>query len=140
MNLFILYLPFYEWFPVLHVGWLVTVQVRVLEFLFNEVACGRKKIIVAHVNGTHWKKAYAVMIVANTVQILDALMIVVNVGKKLKMKIMGKEINDECSKCGNILECELFRQGHGIKQERENIAKMIACQMKHRQKREEKHD
>lgn len=25
----------------------------------------------------------------------------------------------------------LFRQGHGIKQERENIAKMIACQMKH---------
>nr|DAG54936.1 MAG TPA: hypothetical protein [Caudoviricetes sp.] len=34
MNLFILYLPFYEWFPVLHVGWLVTVQVRVLEFLF----------------------------------------------------------------------------------------------------------
>lgn len=80
------------------------------------------------------------MIVANTVQILDALMIVVNVGKKLKMKIMGKEINDECSKCGNILECELFRQGHGIKQERENIAKMIACQMKHRQKREEKHD
>jgi hypothetical protein len=56
------------------------------------------------------------------------------------MKVFGKEINDECSKCGNILECELFRQGHGIKQERENIAKMIACQMKHREKREEKHD
>ena len=28
------------------------------------------------------------------------------------MKVFGKEINDECSKCGNILECELFRQGH----------------------------
>lgn len=56
------------------------------------------------------------------------------------MQIAGKEIKDECSHCGNILECELFRQGHGIKQERENIAKMIACQMKHRQKREEKHD
>ena len=60
------------------------------------------------------------MVKANIVQISDAWMIVANVGKKLKMKIMGKEINDECSKCGNILECELFRQGHGIKQEREN--------------------
>lgn len=47
------------------------------------------------------------------------------------MQIVGKEIKDECSKCGNILECALFRQGHGIKQERENIAKMIECQMKH---------
>lgn len=53
------------------------------------------------------------------------------------MKVFGKEIKDECSKCGQILECELFRQGHGIKQERENITKMIACQMRHRQKREE---
>lgn len=44
------------------------------------------------------------------------------------MQIAGKEIKDECSRCGNILECELFRQGHGIKQERENIAKMIECQ------------
>lgn len=56
------------------------------------------------------------------------------------MKVFGKEIKDECSKCGQILECELFRQGHGIKQERESITKMIACQMRHRQKREEKHD
>jgi hypothetical protein len=56
--------------------------------------------------------------------------------KEKKMEICGKEIKDECSHCGNILECELFRQGHGIKQERENIAKMIACQMKHRERRE----
>lgn len=76
------------------------------------------------------------MVTVNIAQILDVLMIAVNVGKKLKMKIMGKEINDECSKCGNILECELFRQGHGIKQERENVAKMIECQMKHREDRE----
>lgn len=76
------------------------------------------------------------MAIVSIEQILDALMIVANVGKKSKMKIMGKEINDECSKCGNILECELFRQGHGIKQERENIAKMIECQMKHREGRE----
>ena len=52
------------------------------------------------------------------------------------MQIAGKEIKDECYKCGNILECELFRQGHGIKQERENVAKMIECQMKHREERE----
>lgn len=81
-------------------------------------------------------KASVAMAIVSIEQILDALMIVANVGKKSKMKIMGKEINDECSKCGNILECELFRQGHGIKQERENIAKMIECQMKHREGRE----
>lgn len=53
------------------------------------------------------------------------------------IEVCGKEIKDECSRCGQILECELFRQGHGIKQERENITKMIACQMRHRQKMEE---
>lgn len=53
------------------------------------------------------------------------------------IEVCWKEIKDECSSCGQILECELFRQGHGIKQERENITKMIACQMRHRQKREE---
>lgn len=52
------------------------------------------------------------------------------------MQIAGKEIKDECSKCGEILMCELFRQGHGIKCERENVAKMIECQMNHREKRE----
>ncbi len=51
------------------------------------------------------------------------------------MKIFGKEITDECQHCGNILECELFRQGHGIRQERQNIAKMLSCQMKHEEKR-----
>ena len=55
-------------------------------------------------------------------------------GKK-RMKIFGKEITDECQNCGNVLECELFRQGHGIKQERSNIAKMLSCQMKHEEKR-----
>nr|DAH28940.1 MAG TPA: hypothetical protein [Caudoviricetes sp.] len=34
------------WFPVLHVGWLVTVQVRVLEFLFREVDYGRKRLLL----------------------------------------------------------------------------------------------
>lgn len=76
------------------------------------------------------------MVTVSIGQISDAWMTAVNVGKKLKMKIMGKEIKDECSKCGNILECELFRQGHGIRQERENIVKMIECQMKHREERE----
>nr|DAQ88996.1 MAG TPA: hypothetical protein [Caudoviricetes sp.] len=32
------------WFPVLHVGWLVAVQVRVLEFLFKDVTYGRKML------------------------------------------------------------------------------------------------
>lgn len=94
-----------------------------------------KKIIVVNANGMRWKKAYAVMVTVSIGQTLDAWMIVVNVGKKLKMKIMGKEIKDECSKCGNILECELFRQGHGIKCERCNIAEMLKCQMKHKEGR-----
>jgi hypothetical protein len=51
------------------------------------------------------------------------------------MKVFGKEIKDECSRCGNILECELFRQGHGIKCERCNIAEMLKCQMKHKEGR-----
>lgn len=52
------------------------------------------------------------------------------------MQVAGKEIKDECSRCSRILECELFRQGHGIKCDRQNIAKMIECQMKHREVRE----
>ena len=40
-----------------------------------------KKIIVVNANGTHWKKASAVMATVNIVQILDALMTVVNVGR-----------------------------------------------------------
>ena len=50
------------------------------------------------------------------------------------MRIFGKEITDECSKCGNVLECELFRQGHGIKQERTNVREMVECQMEHKDK------
>lgn len=53
------------------------------------------------------------------------------------MRIAGKEINDECVNCGEILECKLFKQGHGIKQERTNVAQMFSCQMKHREKRNE---
>lgn len=51
------------------------------------------------------------------------------------MKIAGREIKDECQHCGEILQCELFRKGHGIKCERENITEMIKCQMEHREKR-----
>ena len=51
------------------------------------------------------------------------------------MRIAGKEINDECVHCGEILECEHFNQGHGIRQERMNVVQMIKCQMKHREKR-----
>lgn len=54
------------------------------------------------------------------------------------MRIAGKEINDECQYCGEILQCELSRRGHGIKCIRENITEMIGCQMNHREKREHK--
>lgn len=53
-------------------------------FLFLVVTLW-KKIIVSHANGTHWKKASAVMVKANIVQISDAWMTVVNVGRVLKM-------------------------------------------------------
>lgn len=47
------------------------------------------------------------------------------------MKIAGKEIKDECQYCGEILQCELFRQGHGIRQGRSRISEMVRCQIKH---------
>lgn len=53
------------------------------------------------------------------------------------MRIAGKEINDECVNCGEILECELFKQGPGIRQERMNVVQMIKCQMKHKERRNE---
>lgn len=54
------------------------------------------------------------------------------------MRIANREITDECTHCGNILQCELFRQGHGIHTERTNVLQMIKCQMKHREKRDSK--
>lgn len=51
------------------------------------------------------------------------------------MKIGAKEIKDECQYCGQILTCELCRQGHGIGQERENISQMFWCQMRHEERR-----
>lgn len=51
------------------------------------------------------------------------------------MLVAGKEIKDECQYCENILECELFKQGHGIKQKRDNVGEMFSCQMKHYEKR-----
>ena len=46
----------------------------------------KKKIIVVHANGMHWKKAFAVMATVNIARILDYLMIAVNVGRVLKMR------------------------------------------------------
>lgn len=51
------------------------------------------------------------------------------------MKVAGKEIKDECQYCGEILQCMLFRQGHGIQQKRTNIAEMVRCQIKHMEMR-----
>ena len=41
----------------------------------------KKNIIVVHANGTQHMKAFAVMVKVNIVQILDALMIAVDVGR-----------------------------------------------------------
>ena len=54
------------------------------------------------------------------------------------MQIFGKEIKDECSKCGEVLQCELFLQGHGIKRNRVNVTEMVSCQMKHQKSRLDK--
>jgi hypothetical protein len=54
------------------------------------------------------------------------------------MQIFGKEIKDECSKCGEVLQCELFLKGHGIKRDRENVTEMVSCQMKHQKSRLDK--
>lgn len=51
------------------------------------------------------------------------------------MIISGKDITDECQHCGEVLDCDLFKQGHGIKQERNNISAMLRCQMEHKEKR-----
>lgn len=49
------------------------------------------------------------------------------------MRIGGKEITGECSKCAGVLECELFRQGHGINTPRTNISEMFKCQLRHKE-------
>ena len=51
------------------------------------------------------------------------------------MRLAGKEIKDECEKCGEILVCELTRQGHGIGQPHTNMSKMYQCQIRHKEKR-----
>lgn len=52
------------------------------------------------------------------------------------MKVGNKEINDECQYCGEMLTCELFREGHGIARARTNVASMVGCQIEHMRKRE----
>lgn len=56
------------------------------------------------------------------------------------MRIAGKEINDECVYCGEILQCVLFLQGHGIGCNRENVTEMLRCQIEHTEERRLKND
>lgn len=51
------------------------------------------------------------------------------------IKLGGKEIKDECELCGEILVCELTRDGHGIQRERSRMTEMLKCQMEHECKR-----
>lgn len=45
-----------------------------------------------------------------------------------------RDVKDECSKCERLLECELCKEGHGIRQERRNVVEMVRCQFKHMEK------
>lgn len=60
--------------------------------------------------------------------------------KEIIMKICGKEIRDECKNCGDVLECELCRQGHGIGRERSNVMEMLKCQFSHAEMKEKSND
>lgn len=51
------------------------------------------------------------------------------------MKISIKEIADECQHCGDILVCQLCREGHGINRERINVTQMVTCQIEHKNRR-----
>ena len=39
---------------------------------------------------------------------------------------------DLCDKCPDTFGCELKLDGHGYKRERKNVAKLVECQMDHR--------
>lgn len=54
------------------------------------------------------------------------------------LRIAGRDISDECEYCGEILQCELFRQGHGIGRKRENITEMLRCQIERYEERRTK--
>lgn len=45
------------------------------------------------------------------------------------------EVKDECSMCGELLQCQLCREGHGIGCERNNVSDMVKCQFEHSLKR-----
>lgn len=50
------------------------------------------------------------------------------------VKLGNKEIDDECARCGDILTCELCKDGHGVLRERSRITEMIECQYEHEAK------
>lgn len=54
------------------------------------------------------------------------------------MKLGNKEIKDECSRCGEVLTCQLCADGHGIRRERSRVAELVNCQLEHMKKREKK--
>ena len=56
-------------------------------------------------------------------------------GESVAMLVYGKQITDECQYCGDVLQCELFKDGHGIHRERNRIPQMVDCQIGHRHDR-----
>lgn len=72
---------------------------------FLILGVSRKKIVVVNANGTHWKKAYAVMVTVSIGQISDCWMIVVNVGRVLKMTKQEAK-NPPTLAVGSVNHCE----------------------------------
>lgn len=54
----------------------------------------------------------------------------------MSQKIGNKVINDECALCGDILTCELCKDGHGILRVRSRITEMLECQIRHEDERD----
>ena len=53
----------------------------------------------------------------------------------MPQKLGNKLITDECAMYGDILTCELCKDGHGIMRERSRITEMFECQTKHEMER-----
>lgn len=47
------------------------------------------------------------------------------------MRLGNVYFDDECAVCGNVLECDLCKDGHGIGRERTRMVEMVRCQFEH---------
>lgn len=50
------------------------------------------------------------------------------------MRLGNVYFEDECAHCGQVLECELCRDGHGVGRPRARMTEMVRCQFEHFEK------